>query len=474
MNVQDAFPTIDPHYYEQENTVSGQAPELLNEVREAIQRYVVLPSEHHMVAVTLWIAATHCVPAFDYATRLVVRSAEKRSGKSRLLEIIDATCHRPLRAVNATVPAIFRSLEGDAPPTLILDEADTIFGSRKVAEQNEDLRGLLNAGFQRGLPVLRTVGPQHEPKEFPTFAMAALAGIGQMPDTIEDRAVVVKMRRRKPSEKVQPYRIRRDAPRLHELRERLAVWAMTIIPVLGDHYPQMPVEDRAADTWEPLVAVADMAGGDWPSLARAAALALTSEAESDSEDDSINMKLLADIKTVFEGSDPGGNGQPMSFVSSSLLCERLASIEESPCADWDFTPSKLGHRLKEYGIKTGHNSTKTARGYRIEAFQDTFERYLRPNPSEGVQGAESCGKVTDTLEIPDTFKASEEKKASVSFPQNTAERHLRTPSDTHPARTRVNTFCDTCGSSYGPNIHGKPCPAPNCPGTCRWSEEVTK
>lgn len=117
----------------------------------------------------------------------MVRSAEKRSGNSRLLEVIDCTCHRPLWAVNATVAAIFRSLGGDHPPTLLLDEADALFGSKKVAENNEDLRGLLNAGHQRGLRVLRTLGPKQEPCEFATFAVAALAGIGAMPYTIEDR-----------------------------------------------------------------------------------------------------------------------------------------------------------------------------------------------------------------------------------------------------------------------------------------------
>ncbi|MBA3719855.1 MAG: DUF3631 domain-containing protein, partial [Nocardioidaceae bacterium] len=199
--------------------------ELLDELRTAVTTYCVLPSREHADAVVLWIAATHCLPAFDHATRLVIRSAEKRSGKSRLLELVDATCHRPLRTANATVAAIFRSLGGNHPPVLLFDEADSIFGSRKAAENNEDLRGLLNAGYQRGLPALRTVGPTHEPHAFPTFAMAALAGIGRMPDTVEDRAVIIPMRRRKPSEPVRPFRLRRDRPALCDLGDRLAQWA---------------------------------------------------------------------------------------------------------------------------------------------------------------------------------------------------------------------------------------------------------
>lgn len=407
---------------------------LLSELKDALSKYVILPSEDHLVAVTLWIAATHLLPAFEYAPRLVVRSPEKRSGKSRLLEIIDATCHQPLRAVNATVAAIFRSLDEGHPPTLLIDEADTLFSSRTAAEQNEDLRGLLNAGFQRGLPFLRTVGNNHEPKEFGTFAMAALAGIGRMPDTIEDRAVVVPMRRRKPTEKVEPYRIRRDQAALRELRGRLSAWALPLLKVASEEYPSMPLEDRAADTWEPLVTVADLAGGPWPSMAREAALALAEEASGSGEEVSLNLQLLRDIHHVFTSTGS-------AFLPSKDLIARLHEMEESPWVDWELTPSKLGHRLKDYGIRTSHNTAKTQRGYRLEDFQDTFDRYTRPKASEPVQAAESRGKVPDTFKTPDTFKASGPLKASGEDPRNHAANHLRTPSDASPA-TAGGTYVD--------------------------------
>ena len=411
-------------------TENGQGPKVLDALRDAIQKYVILPSAHHLVAVVLWIAATHFVDAFDYATRLVARSAEKRSGKTRLLEIVEATCHNPLSTVDATVAAIFRSIEGDTPPTLILDEGDALFGSRKVAENNEDLRKLINAGFQRGKSAIRTVGTNHEPKEFPTFAMVALAGIGAMPDTIEDRAVVVKMRRRKPSEKVQPYRLRRDAPQLHELRDQLASWAASNINMLEGCYPELPVEDRAADVWEPLVMVADLAGGDWPSLARNAAVALTDEAVSDSEDDSINMKLLADIKTIFSGEDTDPKGPRVEFISSALLCDRLKALEDSPWSDWEMNPHKLGYRLREYEVRPRHSTDKKARGYHAEDLFDTFERYLRPKPSGSVQGAESRGKVPDTSKSPDTSEPSGQNEPSATLPLDSNEIRLRTLADT--------------------------------------------
>lgn len=143
---------------------------------------------------------------------------------------------------------------------------DTIFGSARVAENNEDLRGLLNAGFQRGKAALRCHGPSQKPTLFATFAMTALAGIGGLPDTITDRAVNIRMRRRKTGETVQPFRERRDGPALKCVRDQLEAWLAdpSVLAKLADAEPVMPLEDRAADVWEPLIAIADLAGGEWP------------------------------------------------------------------------------------------------------------------------------------------------------------------------------------------------------------------
>src|SRR5712691_7511974 len=208
--------------------------ELLDAVRAVLTRFVILPCGQSTDAVVLWIAATHAQPAWAHAPRLVIRAPEKRCGKSRLLDIIEATCHEPLITVNASPAAVYRAIGTDDPPTLLVDEADAIFGSRKAAEANEDLRGLLNAGHQRNRPAIRYDTVSRRVERIPTFAMAALAGIGQMPDTIEDRAVIVKMRRRAPGEHVQPYRHRRDGPDLRRLALALRGWLRADLAALTD------------------------------------------------------------------------------------------------------------------------------------------------------------------------------------------------------------------------------------------------
>jgi hypothetical protein len=242
--------------------------ELLDQVEAAICSYVVLPTDHTAVAIVLWITATHAMPAWNTAPRLVIKAPEKRCGKSRLLDLIEAPCHRPLMTANASPSAVYRSIGQDPAdqPTLLIDEADTIFGAK--AGDHEDLRGLLNAGHQRGRPTARWDAGRRQVEFIATFAMAALAGIGNMPDTIEDRAVIIGMRRPAPDETVQPYRTRRDGPALVHLKLQLSRWVRAQLEQLEAAAPELPVEDRAADTWEPLVAIADSPAATGPPMSR--------------------------------------------------------------------------------------------------------------------------------------------------------------------------------------------------------------
>ncbi|MET7329470.1 DUF3631 domain-containing protein [Nonomuraea sp. NPDC005650] len=360
-----------------DHTPTGAA--LLDRLRAALTRYVILPSSEAADAVTLWIAATHAQPAWAHAPRLVIRGPEKRCGKSRLLDVVEATCHEPFITVNSSSAAVYRSITED-PPTMLVDEADTIFGPK--ADGNEDLRGLLNAGHQRNRPAKRYDAATNRVESIPTFAMAALAGIGAMPDTIEDRAVVVRMRRRAPGETAAPYRHRRDRPPLRELAADLNQWLRADLPALEEAEPSMPVEDRAADTWEPLVIVADHAGGGWPDWARAATLKLTAEAD-DNGQTSARVRLLTACRTAFG---------PDTALPTAVLLERLKSDPESEWADHGpagLTAMKLGTMLREYDIRSGNIRFPNgqAKGYHRADFADAWARYcpsLDPIPNADV------------------------------------------------------------------------------------------
>ena len=352
--------------------VAGAA--LLDAVHAALVRYVVLPTPHAVDAVTLWIAATHAQPAWAHAPRLVIRGPEKRCGKSRLLDMVEALCWDPFITVNSSSAAVYRSITAD-PPTMLVDEADTIFGPK--ADGNEDLRGLLNAGHQRNRPAKRYDAATNRVESIPTFAMAALAGIGAMPDTIEDRAVVIRMRRRAPGETVAPYRHRRDRPALRALSEQLTAWLRADLPVLEIAEPAMPVEDRAADTWEPLIVVADHAGASWPERARVATLTLSAEAADDG-DTSTRVRLLVDCRVAFADQEA---------IPTTLLLERLRLDPEAPWREYGpqgLTAMRLGQMLREYDIRSStmrFPGLGQAKGYRRTDFTDAWDRYC-PEPLE--------------------------------------------------------------------------------------------
>lgn len=357
---------------------------LLDDLSAAIGRYVVLPSDEALTAVTLWVAASHIQPALQHAPRLAVVGPTKGCGKSRVLDVLHETVHQPMMTVNTSPAVVFRVI-GKNPPTLLVDEADTIFGPK--AGDKEDLRGLLNAGHQRNRPAWRISGPEHKPTAFPTFAMAALAGIGDLPDTIMDRAVVIRMQKRKPGERITPFRSRYSLPELHALRDRLTAWLAPLRSTAAGLVPQMPVEDRAADTWEPLVIVADLAGGHWPSRVRAACLAMTRNEVVQDELTTLKTRLLRDVRRVFEQE-----GHKEALRSQDLLAA-LVQDAEAPCAEYGtkgLNAYHLANLLRDFGISPANHrfeNGRQAKAYARNQFLDAWARYC-PDPAQPAPAAE--------------------------------------------------------------------------------------
>ncbi|MGW5215938.1 DUF3631 domain-containing protein [Streptomyces sp. NPDC004051] len=357
---------------------------LLDDLRAAIGRYVVLPNDEALTAVTLWVAASHIQPALQHAPRLAVVGPTKGCGKSRVLDVLHETVHQPMMTVNTSPAVVFRVI-GKNPPTLLVDEADTIFGPK--AGDKEDLRGLLNAGHQRNRPAWRISGPEHKPTAFPTFAMAALAGIGDLPDTIMDRAVVLRMQKRRPGERIAPFRSRYSVPELNALRNRLAVWLAPLRGAAERLVPPMPVEDRAADTWEPLVIVADLAGGHWPSQARAACLAMTRNEVVQDEQTTLKTRLLRDIRRVFEQE-----GNKEALRSHDLLAS-LIQDAEAPWAEYGtkgLNAYHLANLLRDFGISPANHrfeNGRQAKAYARNQFLDAWARYC-PDPAQPAPAAD--------------------------------------------------------------------------------------
>jgi len=356
---------------------------VLDAVSECLSRFVAYPSVHALTAHVLWCAHAWLIDAWDSTPRLAFLSPEPGSGKSRALEVTEHLVPKPVHAVNVSPAYLFRKV-GEKPgkkPTILFDEIDTVFGPK--AKDNEDLRGLLNAGHRKGAVAGRCVvrGKEIFTEELPAYAAAALAGLNDLPDTLMSRSIVIRMRRRAANEQILPWRNRINAPAVQQIGARLAAWTAEVEYLAETCYPQMPsgVTDRAADIWEPIIAVADLAGGEWPGRAREAACYFVAEAAQRPQ--SLGVQLLSDLRDVFAVRP----GEFREFVPTAELLAALIALPESPWADLRGKPlndRSLAHRLAAYGIKPTQqrHDGKPVRGYRATDFTETWNRYLAPPP----------------------------------------------------------------------------------------------
>jgi hypothetical protein len=270
----------------------------------------------------------------------------------------------------------------------LFDEIDTVFGPK--AKENEEVRGLLNAGHRRGAVAGRCVvhGKTVVTEEIPAYAAVALAGLGWLPDTIMSRSIVIHMRRRRTGDRIEPFRRRIHAVQGQAIRRLIEIWARGQSNEI--EWPELPpgVEDRDADVWEALIVVANMAGGDWPDRGRAAAVALV--AASKEAEPSLGVRLLSDLRIVF------GNAEQMTTATI------LSALREMPEAPWNdikgrpLDDRRLAGRLRQYGIKPRvvRIGGATPRGYRREDFFDSWKRYLPP-----IAAGSATSATSETIEI---------------------------------------------------------------------------
>ena len=373
---------------------------LLEGVRKALSRFVRLPSEEALDALALWTLHTHALEGANVTAYLLVRSPTKQSGKTLLLEILEAVAREPVRAASITPAALFQAVEQWAP-TLLIDEVDAIFHGR-ASERTEELRGVLNAGNRRGASVIR--GTQGgTPQRFSIFCPKALAGIsnGRLPDTVLDRAIVIEMDRLGPGELDSVSRFRPTSPgtaaACQRLRDALADWALVHEDGLRDFRadPIRELSHRLDEAWEPLRAIASLAGGDWPERARKAAIALAGAVdERDGQDRSI--VLLSALREMF--------GDDVRALSTEAIVERLNRDDALPFGDMrngqGINARGIAQLLRAYKMGDGapirpkvvRIGPATPRGFHRDQFSDAWSRYLPAQHAQHPQHASPDGK----------------------------------------------------------------------------------
>jgi hypothetical protein len=338
--------------------------ETLREISSAFDKHLVLTTGT-AEAVAAWIAQAYCTSAFLHAPRLASCSPEPGCGKTTFLTLIECFVPRPFLKETPTDAALSRLIR-QYQPTLLLDEYDTWLPDGK------SIVSLLNSGHRQGSRRLRCVGAGGI-KALNVYGAVALAGIGQLPPTLESRSLIIRMTRPKPTETREPFDGRFAETELG-LGQKIARWVFDHYDQLRLCRPALPpkVVDRQADNWRPLFAVAVVAGGDWPERVRRAFTLLRGES---SETTTIGTQLLSDIRDLFTtlGADK---------LPSQILALEIAKIEGRPWVKLSglrpICPNEIAVILRPYGIgpTTIRFGAKVAKGYRHSDFEDAFARFL--------------------------------------------------------------------------------------------------
>lgn len=358
--------------------------ELLDNLTATFKRFLVLP-DGAAELLSLWVFHTHCFEAVYYTPYLNINSPEKGCGKTTCLEILGHLVAKPVLSSNITAPAVFRTVEAYCP-TLIIDEADTFLSLK------EELRGVLNSGNRKNTAyAIRLVGENHDPKQFSTWCPKAFALIGRLPDTLEDRSVVVTMHRKTKEEKVEEFNPNKMSSELKTLQRKCARWTKDHLDALKVADPQIPEElhNRTRDKWRPLLSIAEVVGGEWPERAREVSLRLSAQS-TNGTDRSLGVQLLADIRELLDRDQ-------IDRLGSAYIEQELGNLEDGPWPEYKntqpITKNQIAKLLAPFGIKPKQLwiDGKKFRGYERADFEDPFSRYL---PSSETVGAvePSAGK----------------------------------------------------------------------------------
>lgn len=347
---------------------------LIGEIRAWLGRFVSLRDDHQALTLALYVLHTYCLQAAGVTPYLIVLSPERRCGKTLLLEVLEELCRYGRVISSISEAALFQMINADLAkrPTLLIDEVDAIFG--RASEQTEGLRGVINSGNRRSGRVARG-GKDGTPKEYSTFACKVLAGInaGTLPETVQDRSIPIMLQRKHGNIRLERHAAHKLEDQYDKLRKRFDVWARASMSTLSSAEPDLPDElsDRAKDGWEPLLAIADLAGPSIALNAREAALALRDDFGEGNE--SHSERLLADMREAMAGRE---------FISTGELLICLNGLDERT---WHLMNRREGieaHNvaklLKPYGIKPvqTRRDGKVARGYFAYDLEEAWARYL--------------------------------------------------------------------------------------------------
>jgi hypothetical protein len=357
-----------------------------DDLRDYLRTYVAL-SDVQYDAITLWAVHSHCFEAADTTPYLQITSTEARCGKTRLLEVLELVVDNPWFTGRVTGPALVRKIDAERP-TLLLDETDATFSGNRSSY--EILRGVLNTGYRLNGRTSYAAGGSY--KDMVTYCPKALAGIGDLPSTLADRSIMIKMQRRD-FEQVQRFRRRDAILEARFVRARLARYAAANLESLARARPLIPaqLDDRAADVWEPLLAIADTFGQAWASRARVAAVSLMADREQTAAS-AIGLELLADVQRVFVALDAERISTRDLIAALLESSDTWQDVDGDPLDPWSLSRLLSSWQIGPRQIRFGK---VTQKGYYRQAFVEAWKML---EPAEPVLRPDLPGEVEPVLD----------------------------------------------------------------------------
>lgn len=384
--------------------------QVLDSIVAYFRRFVVC-SDDHYTALALWAAHTYVYDAFDATPYLIITSAEKRSGKTRVFECLLPIVREPLLVASLTEAVLFRAVHA-WKPSLLIDETDTIFKAKRgeLSERQEMIRAVLNAGYRRSGYAIRCA-PNGEPERFSCYCPKALAGIGHLPDTVRDRGLSVRLHRRMRDEPIERFRHATGETDGGVIAAKLVQWAPGAKLTMG--HPEMPdeLDDRAQDSYECLIAIADLAGAEWGERGRAALIRLRRIEEE--LQDSYGETLLTDIAKFADRINL------MEWIATFDLLALIYEYGEGPWEEYwgaltteggkasKKAPRRLGLLLSEYGCEPEQFwQGGKKRGYRVAPLLAALARYGGSNTVDTVGSALEQGmeEISTRYEGEETYR----------------------------------------------------------------------
>jgi putative DNA primase/helicase len=361
-NASDApFKDVEPWH----SPVNGD--ELLQAVTNTIHKYVIC-NKHTAISAALWVAHTYLIDVIHCSPLAIITAPDKGCGKSTLLDVMADMVYQPVPTASISAAALYRTIE-KYHPTLLIDEVDSFLAG------DEAMRGIINCGHKRKAAyVMRCEGDNNEPKRFSTWSAKLLSGISakNLHPTITSRAIMLELRKKLPTETIASNR--NNQAEYHAISRKLVRWSTDIKAQVAKSTTALPngLDDRQKDNWEPLLAIADIAGGRWSELARETAIAMSSQEENKS----YKTELLEDIKSVFES-------RKIDRISTHDLIADLCADDEGNWATYnrgkEINPKQLATLLRGYGIISNtlrFGNQSPAKGFERVQFLDVWARYV--------------------------------------------------------------------------------------------------